>query len=737
MRGIQKSIYLAAVLMLMATFLYGCNESERNQNPEFPETLEQLSTQMLGSNERFSFTWDREKCCIFLEEKSTGKVWSSILDGSSQGTEVDEDMNSPIYIQYVDSSSMLSVTDKGYTDCVSEGRFASEMMENGVKVTYYFDKAKISVPVIYTLREEAMAVTVDFEHVKEGANKLLSVSIAPYLCSVKNGAEDSYIVVPSGSGALMYTDERAEGVRTWQGEIYGSDPARIIPEELNDDEKIRLPFFGVKDGEDAMLAIVEKGDEAAFLTANAGNDANGHSNIYVSFYARGYDILESQTAWALSDVYRTEEEIHLTESTVAFYPLMREEADYTGMAMNYREYLKEQGLLQTEAQEQAYALYMTGGAGVKELVAGIPITGVKALTTYKQAQHMIDEMIAETGSVPDVQLKGFGKSGLDAEKPAGDFSFASAFGTEEERQALEEQCKEKKVRLFTDFDLVYFRKSGSGLHTLLDVAKSASSHKVKIYQKNKALWHYDEDAETSYLVGRKHLKKLTERLIQTVEKKGISGISLATLGQTAYSDYSNDSYSTRGNTSTDVRNTLSELQNHKIPVAVEQANAYAASISDCVFSVPVNDGAYVDIDVYVPLYQIVFKGSTSLYSIPVNTTENYEKTVAQAVASGTSLGFSVVGEYDSDFAYTKYKLLYASSYTGNKDKMIETIKHCADYYEAIQGATIVNYEYLSQDVSVTNFDNGVTVYVNHGSKIVDSPLGELKAYGFSYTSEGK
>ena len=213
MRFSKRMISLAVVCVLISTFLFGCNKEGNSAKINVTGKLESLSSQTVASNDNFSLKWDCEKCCVLLEQKLTGKVWSTIPYDFYPSEETHEDMNSPIYIQYVDNVSMVSITEKGFTDCMQKGRVASRQIEDGVEVTYYFDGSGISVPVQYCLRDEALSVTVDFAKATEGEKRLLSVSVAPFLCSAANSEGDSYLVVPSGSGALMYLDERAEGTR--------------------------------------------------------------------------------------------------------------------------------------------------------------------------------------------------------------------------------------------------------------------------------------------------------------------------------------------------------------------------------------------------------------------------------------------------------------------------------------------------------------------------------------------
>lgn len=727
-------LWTVLAVTLISGFLCSCgNTTGQEESKEFPTSLENVASGTLVENGRFSLEWDQDQYCVLLTQKDSGKVWSTVPYDFYQTAQTDEDMSSPVYIEYVDSASMIKVISKGFSDSAANKRIASRSIENGIEVTYYFDNAGISVPVQYCLRNDALAVTVDFEHAEEGEHDLLSVSVAPFLCSAQNESEDAYIVVPSGSGALMCLDERTEGTRTWTGEIYGADPARLLPENLSNDEAVRLPIFGVKEGQEALLAVVEEGREAAFITALAGDARTKHSNAYVSFYARGYDILESQQSWSTRDICRTEEIISVNKATVAFYPLSGEDADYMGMASFYQTYLEDAGMKKQEAEEQAYALYLTGGATIKELFLGVPIAKTKALTTFSDAETILDELMKETGTAPAVQLRGFGNSGLDKGKLAGGFGFSDEFGSESERLALEAFCEEKEIPLFTDFDLIYFASGGNGYHTLMDAAKSASMRKASLYDKDKALWNYDEDSKAYYMLKREKLQSAVDKLEKQVEKKEVSGISLSTLGQTAYSDYTDEKYSARGESVTDTQNYISQLRKSDKKIATQSANDYAAAISDSIFEVPMGDGGYTGLDASIPLYQMIFKGYVPLYSTSLNTASDFDREVMLAVQSGTSLGFSVVGKYDMEFATTSHTGLHASSYAGNKSAICEAVLKCADYYAAIQGQTITDYEFVSEHVTKTSFSNGVTVYANHSSEAVKSPVGELEAYGFSYT----
>lgn len=732
--GLRKTI----ALLFMAALLSGCSDDGAEKVVEFPEKLEQIESQTVASKGKLTLDWDSKKMSLSLRQQGSDKVWAMTPYELDPGEETSEELKEPIYIEYVNTTNLIKEKLGGYTGAVAENRVSSAKIENGIELIYYFDSVGISVPVKYQLTEEALEISVDLARAEEGKdNKLLSVSVAPFLCSVVNNAEDSYLMVPSGSGALMYVDERAEGTRSWSGEIYGADPSRLLPESLSNDEAVRLPVFAVKNGEDAMLTIVEDGQEAAVITANAGNNATGYSNAYVTFYARGYDIAENSKGVKITmDIYQLAESIVKKEVTAAFYPMHGENANYVGMAKKYQEYMSKEIELSQDAKEEAYALYLNGGGRIQELFMGIPFETTKALTTFEQAEGILEELVEATDLSPEVQLKGFGETGLDSGKVAGGFSFADVFGSDESRTSLEMFCKENDISLFTDFDIIHFQKGGNGYHTLTDAAGSALMRKVKIYPRDKALWSYDKKEDAVYLLKRDCLQSVVDELEAVIDEKDLSCVSLSTLGQYAYSDYAKEEYNLRGNSISDTQSFLKQISEAGSKVAANGANIYAAVMSDSVFEVPTGNGDYVSLDASIPLYQLVLKGYVSLYSTAINVAVDQDAAIAKAVASGTSLGFSLVGAYDPAFANTYHSDLYACDYEGNKASLMEAVSRTAEYYSLIQGESIIDYEFISEAVTRTVFRNGVAVYVNHSGQTVSSPVGELGAYGFVYVTEG-
>ena len=88
----------------------------------------------------------------------------------------------------------------------------------------------------------------------------------------------------------------------------------------------------------------------------------------------------------------------------------------------------------------------------------------------------------------------------------------------------------------------------------------------------------------------------------------------------------------------------------------------------------------------------------------------------RALASGTGVGFAVSANYDNELSSSKTFPLYGTVYEDNKQLIENTVKTYSAYYKAIQGADISSYTNLENGVSLTEYDNGVKIYVNHSKK---------------------
>lgn len=738
-------LVVCCFLLLSMVGMTGCSSSKEEDYPVYDEnaTVSTVASGVVASNANYELIWDETAYCVMLKDQQTGKIWSNIPYEYLQEGGSSANVNSTINIVAMTAANLSWDSYRGYTEAVQNGKVSCETVPNGVRVTYYFDNVQISVPVIYTLGANSLDVEVDAQNVSEGEDyKLVSISVAPFLCSALNANEGSYLFIPSGSGALMYATENADGTRKYTGNVYGDDMSRAYTEVAAETEAIRLPVFGVKNGDDALLCVMKEGAESAVIEAEAGNSRTGYSTVYPTYYVRGYDQLATSSGnkavlgggdyYSVTSTARTE-----VNPTLSYFPLSGESADYNGMAECYREYLESTGALLETSTDSSYGLTILGGVQVTDSFLGIPHDSTVAATTFAQAQSILTALSQSTSAQPTVRLVGFGDRGVNPGKLAGGFSFASLYGNDAARLALESYCEEQGISLFSDFDLLRFSISGNGISTTADVAKSASLRKVVSYPFGTPQREFKK-AYKYNLLSRSQLQSVTEKLLSTANKKQISGISLMTLGHLAYSDFSDSAYAVKGNTQTTATAAIKTLLDGDHAVA-GGPNSYSAIASTVVFDVPTDNGGNYVLDAEIPFYEMVFHGTKPIYGESVNLSDDTSRAILRTLAYGANMSFSVLYEYDTDFTETDLvypgvgaNKLYACSFSSNEELISETMGKYADLYEKVADAKMIRYTMLSDSVTETVFDNGVTLYVNHSDTAADSPVGELAGYEVRY-----
>lgn len=754
----KRVLAFAVVLCLLLCLLPGCGDQPNRAAYVLPDTFESVPTQTVAENDNYTLEWNDDNKAIMMYSKTGEKIWGTMPEAHYVEDDANQYTGSPIAIEVVEAKKLASTVSRAYNGSIKEGTLSAKLIDNGIEVTYYFDKYHISIPVQFTLRSDSVAVSVDTTRITEGSDFLLkTVSLAPYMCSVANiesaeeeeeeledepvedeevvPLEDAYLFVPVGNGALV-SPALKDDKREYVGDVYGTDGTRYQPYEYYKEENVKMPVFGVKDGDDALVGIMESGAEQGAVEVSAGNTRIDYSNVAATFYVRGYDIYADAYSYSSSITTRVSKMMVDTTLTVGFYPLSGEDADYVGMANKYRDYLIKNGLVKSETEESTYALSILGNVTTQSLAFGVPYQSAKSMTTFTEAADIIKELTADTKQSPAVQLKGYGESGVDIGKVAGGFDFADVSGNKKEYTALTEYATSNNIALFTDFDLVFFRSGGNGFNTFSDVAKTATLHKTELYHRMLALRAEDEDKGAYRVLCRSQLSKALEKLLKKGEKLNVTGYSFATLGSVAYSDYSDEAYQVKKGMGTDVQSMIASVNAAGHTVSTDNANDYAAVMSDTIFNVEI-DPRYTDVfDVYVPFYQIVFKGYVPLYSEALNLTADYDTSVLNALASGTGLGYTLLKNYDASFAASVQTNLHSSLYSANKAAIVETVSQYADYYAAIKGATIKDYEVLDNGVTVTTFDNGVVAYTNATATAQEYPGGELAAMGFKYVKGG-
>ena len=725
-------------MVVLLGLLSGCAQRATVSYPAFGTQIDETEQENgpVVENSRFRLEWDNKNKQITLVDIVRNVRWSPTPTGSSEqlldefGLPVKNHpmVESAILVDYIEADTQNLVTSNSYNGAVRNGRVSCSPLSDGLKVTYFFDQEEFAVPVEYRLRESGMEITIDPTEIQEGRNKVFKVAVAPFFCAVANTGKDGYLFVPSGSGALVYPKTISSSGLSYSQEMYGDDP--IV--ERNDlpatQEEVRLPVYGAKAGNQAMCAIIESGADTAYIEARAGASSLRYSTVYASFRVRGYANLQTKlyTNRIKQSVKYMEERVE-DKLTVGFYPLYDGDANYTGIAKTYREYLiRTDGLTRRERGSSAFSLYINGGILAKKSFLGVPYETLIPLTTLAQAETIILELYEETGAAPAVSLDGFGESGLNIGKIAGGYTVHNKLGSVKIMNELASYCRENTIPLFFDFDTVRFSSSGDGWSKTFDTAKGANGQTVYPTMYHVAL--RNKAADTRYvLLAREQLAGSAQKLISKTKKWEVEGFGLGTMSSLAYSDYGSRRTHSRGGMSSDIAVFMDTIHSSGRKLAVSEANAYAASRADHIFRAPMRSTQHEIFDDDIPFYQIVFKGYIPMSSAAVNLASSPDDMLLAAVEGGCSPAYSLFDTYDAAALDAVSPTLCSGVYADWRTAIVDTARMLKPYYESIDGVAIMSHTLLGDRVRMTVYENGVAVVVNRGQTAQDTPLGRVEA----------
>ncbi len=318
---------------------------------------------VIAENDAFRLLADATTAHFQIVDKSTGKLWRSYPDPEHWQNETipgtwKNHLSSPIMIEYVNAKNYKS---SSVTAGLIENQGYLEQFQttgNGFTVTFAFPKVQFKIPVEVTLHQNYVETKLIDSGLVEGELSLLNVKL--YRCSERSRrtAREGYILLPDGSGSLIhFQQDRIMPQLTYNESVYGHDLSYY--NENTGRQRIAMPVYGLKSGDQAFVAIIAQGEEFANIYA-APSGAVGLSNWVTTEWKYRKRFFQSVSRSTGEGFYTYSGDKFLTDSRATrYYPLAPDKSDYVGMAEVYRQYLiEEQGVNPVTPARQDIPLYL-------------------------------------------------------------------------------------------------------------------------------------------------------------------------------------------------------------------------------------------------------------------------------------------------------------------------------------------------------------------------------------------
>lgn len=629
------------------------------------------------------------------------------------------ELMSHIIVQYLDVESKNVTKINSYARCVMDKLFSVEQIDNGFTVTYNFTEYGFDIPLSVTLEDGKLYAQIDTKAIKENNSKkfmILNISLLP---SFGAGAPDEkgYVFIPDGSGAIMEFGNYKIGQSDYRKAIYGADLNQNTLHRPVNTYNINYPVFGIKKQNGGFLAIIEDGAAQGYINCLPNHKKHSFASAYADFVLRGEDTfvnLENTGSPLTSKFYHQGE--FATQKITVCYDFLSVSSDYNEMASIYRNYLiSKYGFEKSVPQFDGFTLSFYGAVKKKKNFLGIPYYVNQKLSALSDIKDFSSALVAEgTGSF-DVEMNYWSRDAI-AKKIDGSLRPVSVIGSTKDAVALKKEVNKNGGNLFLKTEIQKFSKSGNGVSSWSDISHSLYNSPVFSYSyftststKNNAF------GRMMYLIPTKY-EDVTENINKTLGKKKLDGISLSNGVQGQYSAYS-DEFISKTEMQEYLKKSLSEIS---APVLMSSPIAEYISGADALTDIPMASGQDRIFDYDVPFVQLVLSGIKNFSCESVNLTYNYSETVLKAIATGSSLHYSLITEDNSLVRDTELNFLYSANAKDWKESIVRLQKSVSDLKEKIGNAYFTAY-YITENGSISEYNNGLKIAVDYSE-------GEAKAY---------
>ena len=489
-------------------------------------------------------------------------------------------------------------------------------------------------------------------------------------------------------------------------------------------------YFTEKHG---FLAIIEEGDALASLATYHAGSLNDYNTIKMSFTPRPKDTynlkdsisVASNSEWTVVSKRKyvggyTMRYVLLSDAEkAASVGLECYDASWLGMAIAYRDYLTEKGIISkidpnTLLEDIPLYIETFGTVETIEKILSIPVSVMAPLTSFEDVLTMYNQLsqdvVDSEGKVVyegitniNFKLTGYANGGMYYSVP-GKLKFEKSVGGEEGFQKLLDEAakinaadKNNNLGIFPDFDFVYqiadewFNGYQASDHAARMIDDRYASRKEYMPTQQRYENYYELVISPAYF--SVFYEMLKGNYVDYY--KNVYGISVGTLGTGLHSDFDEDEPYNREDSKDFTIKAFQYMDENYAEVMTSGGNSYSWKYVDHILDVALDSSRYNFSANAVPFIGVVLHGSVSFAGEPLNMEGDLQYALLKAIENGASPYFilsmrntQVLKEY---FDLSQY---YSIRYDiWNQD--------IAEIYDTLNGALhdvqdkyIVNHEFI-------------------------------------------
>lgn len=750
----MKKLRLLICLLLLGAGLSGCGRQASEQPPR--ETVWDLSEGFLPASESDTLTRIHENGRFVLyanlssgeaavEDKAQGYTWySNPVDKREDALAGGFHKNallSVITVEY-STSQNVNMTCGGYMSSVAKDGLSYRLEEDG-SVIFLFDfpNEEFRIPLRYAVEEERFVAQVLTEGITEyGTNQIVSIDVLPFF-GAGGKEQEGYMLVPDGSGALIYYNNNRLTANTYSKELYGFDdgtndkntgPAAAVPSRQTQAQAQYLPVFGVHQEDYGFLAVITGGDGRTSIKANVAGKYTSFNTVWGSYKYRTIGtVRQIQKDGTDKAAGVGEKQLELWEDyEVSFFFLDRGKSDYEDMASFYREYLKQHEGLERRinAGEQIPIYLDLYGYMIKnKSFMGIPMDRKITLTDVSEANGMLDALSAR-GVGPVVVKYNYWMKDSYWRKIPTSAKEESRVAHRKELLQLQQRLEDGGGGLYLSADLLNIYQPGNGVSKVKDFLQSAVNTAQNQYRFLLESTGTDSRYKSWNLLRPASIEKFYQKLVRNMQKAGYHNLALDAIGEKCYSELGSGGMG-RNQVTEVLRDTVSCVSQTMEDVMLTGANGYAAVWAGHILRSPGGASGYDIEDVSVPFYQMVMHGYVSYSLDAVNLCGNPEEMTLKCMEYGAYPMYSLAGENIDELIGSSMDHLYSADFSNWEEYIAFQYRQLNQVLAQVQDSVIIGHEIPEGNLRKVSYENGTVIYVNYGQN-------DLEADGFLVRGKG-
>lgn len=650
-------------------------------------------------------------CVADLSHDDSEKLWSALPTQENSGA-----ATATLEIVSGDTLYKLNTQDNSVSFQNAQCSFADDALsvtyiltpDSGTAHKEKYDKDDIAFKLVvnYQIKDGSVYVSAKYENlVADSDAKLTKLSLLNSFGAYSEPQQGDYIFVPDGSGALIKTDTRDDSFDSELSfPIYGGDAAS--GHANSGTANALIPAYGMKQGNNAFVTIIDSGDAIATVSADRVRGGNDFYEAGVSF-----DITpctESKGKFYMSS------ESYDGDIGLCIRFLGGSNADYTGMAAAAREQLIRERILSTRTvEEQEYLPLDLTVIGVSDdtlfSFKRLNLRKEKTFTDFEQALDMLTRMKSKGINSIKLRYKGALSGGTD-QSSIMTASLLARLGTRSDLKDLVEYVNAQNMEMYLDVNLLSAAKGDS--FSSGRTAGSIFGKKAEYNAINNSPLGKDKYAKR--LLGMKYVEKSIIEILKDTRFSQFTGFCLNDVGSLLYSDYKNGFN----------RQESAEMISEQLPsltanmkLMTDTGNFRVIKNVSFISHLPTSASQSRSAYVSVPFLQLVLHGIVGYSGEPLNFSENAKTSFLRCVEYGAS---------------PAYEWTYSDTYADKKNKSDEDsteasgvyyenwIASASELYERadaalkdLQAARMTSHSEIMSGVFCTEYDTGAKIYVNY------------------------